>query len=95
MSQPRLIRRLAIEGQPAQNAASRDWHTSNAGRLPGLQPMHTPWVCNVAGGPVHFAEARYLSRLARQSHGARRPARNDFVAFGSFSCRETQQGRRP
>jgi hypothetical protein len=90
MSQPRLIRRLAFEGQPPRNAALRERYTSTAGRLPGARLMRARWVCNVAGRPLHFADARHLGRLARQSHGARRRALNDFVASGSVSCRVAQ-----
>ena len=45
-------------GQTSKNAALRDWHTNNLGRLPGLKFMRTLWVCNVAGGPFEFTATR-------------------------------------
>jgi hemoglobin len=47
--------RNPIVGQTSENAALREWHTNNLGRLPGLKFMRTLWVCNVAGGPQHYA----------------------------------------
>ncbi len=47
-----------IVGQRSQNAALRDWHTNNLGRLPGLKFMRTLWVCNVAGGPQQYAATK-------------------------------------
>jgi hemoglobin len=47
-----------IVGQRSENAALRDWHTNNLGRLPGLKFMRTLWVCNVAGGPQHYAATK-------------------------------------
>jgi hemoglobin len=44
-----------IVGQQSENPQLREWHTSNLGRLPGLKFMRTLWVCNVAGGPQHYA----------------------------------------
>lgn len=43
-----------IVGQQSENPALREWHTNNLVRLPGLKFMRTLWVCNVAGGPLHF-----------------------------------------
>ena len=45
-------------GQTSKNAALREWHTNNLGRLPGLKFMRTLWVCNVAGGPFEFTATR-------------------------------------
>ncbi len=42
-------------GQASENAALREWHTKQLGRLPGLKFMRTLWVCNVAGGPFVYA----------------------------------------
>ena len=42
-------------GQNSENAALREWHTDNLGRLPGLKFMRTLWVCNVSGGPQQYA----------------------------------------
>ena len=44
-----------IVGQGSKNAALREWHTKELGRLPGLKFMRTLWVCNVAGGPFVYA----------------------------------------
>src|SRR5688500_7263272 len=44
-----------IVGQRSENPTLREWHTNNLGRLPGLKFMRTLWVCNVAGGPQHYA----------------------------------------
>jgi hemoglobin len=52
------IVRNPIVGQTSENAALREWHTNNLGRLPGLKFMRTLWVCNVAGGPQHYAATR-------------------------------------
>jgi hemoglobin len=50
--------RNPIVGQTSENVALREWHTNNLGRLPGLKFMRTLWVCNVAGGPQHYAATR-------------------------------------
>jgi hemoglobin len=47
-----------IVGQNSDNPALREWHTNNLGRLPGLKFMRTLWVCNVAGGPQHYAPTK-------------------------------------
>jgi hemoglobin len=47
-----------IVGQRSQNAALREWHTNNLGRLPGLKFMRTLWVCNVSGGPFQYAATK-------------------------------------
>jgi hemoglobin len=49
------IVRNPIVGQNSENRALREWHTNNLGRLPGLKFMRTLWVCDVAGGPQHYA----------------------------------------
>jgi hemoglobin len=50
--------RNPIVGQRSENAALREWHTDNLGRLPGLKFMRTLWVCNVAGGPQQYAATK-------------------------------------
>ena len=45
-------------GQRSPNPALREWHTKQLGRLPGLKFMRTLWVCDVAGGPFHFAATK-------------------------------------
>ena len=52
------IVRNPIVGQQSANPALREWHTNNLGRLPGLKFMRTLWVCNVAGGPQHYAATK-------------------------------------
>jgi hemoglobin len=47
-----------IVGRNSENPALREWHTNNLGRLPGLKFMRTLWVCNVAGGPQHYAATK-------------------------------------
>ena len=49
------IVRNPVVGQTSENPALREWHTNNLGRLPGLKFMRTLWVCDVAGGPQHYA----------------------------------------
>jgi hemoglobin len=49
------IVRNPLVGQASENPALRDWHTNNLARLPGLKFMRTLWVCEVAGGPQHYA----------------------------------------
>ncbi len=50
--------RNPIVGQSSENAALREWHTNNLGRLPGLKFMRTLWVCSVAGGPQQYAATK-------------------------------------
>jgi len=47
-----------IVGKTSQNAALRDWHTKNLGRLPGLKFMRTLWVCEISGGPYKYLATR-------------------------------------
>jgi hemoglobin len=47
-----------IVGQRSENPALREWHTNTLGRLPGLKFMRSLWVCNVAGGPQHYAATK-------------------------------------
>src|SRR5262245_41021530 len=47
-----------VVGQRSENAALREWHTNNLGRLPGLKFMRTLWVCDVSGGPFDFSATR-------------------------------------
>lgn len=47
-----------IAGKTSKNAALREWHTHNLGRLPGLKFMRTLWVCAVAGGPFHYTATK-------------------------------------
>jgi hemoglobin len=52
------IVRNPIVGQQSENAQLREWHINNLARLPGLKFMRTLWVCNVAGGPQHYAATK-------------------------------------
>jgi hemoglobin len=47
-----------IVGQKSENPDLREWHTNNLARLPGLKFMRTLWVCDVAGGPQHYAATK-------------------------------------
>jgi hemoglobin len=47
-----------IVGENSENPALREWHTNNLARLPGLKFMRSLWVCNVAGGPQHYAATK-------------------------------------
>jgi hemoglobin len=47
-----------VAGQGSDNPELREWHTQKLARLPGLKFMRTLWVCDVAGGPFHFAATR-------------------------------------
>ena len=47
-----------VVGQKSKNAALREWHTKNLGRLPGLKFMRTLWVSNVAGGPFQYTATK-------------------------------------
>ena len=47
-----------IVGQASQNAALREWHTQQLGRLPGLKFMRTLWVCAAAGGPFPYTPTK-------------------------------------
>jgi hemoglobin len=50
--------RNPVVGQQSENPALREWHTNNLARLPGLKFMRTLWVCEVAGGPQHYAATK-------------------------------------
>ncbi len=47
-----------IVGKKSKNAALREWHTKNLGRLPGLKFMRTLWVCEVSGGPFKYSATK-------------------------------------
>jgi hemoglobin len=50
--------RNAVAGQTSENPQLRDWSTNHLDRLPGLKFMRTLWVCDVAGGPQHYAATK-------------------------------------
>jgi hemoglobin len=50
--------RNPIAGQTSENPELREWSTKELDRLPGLKFMRTLWVCDVAGGPQHYAATK-------------------------------------
>ena len=50
--------RNPIAGQESENPQLREWSTNELGRLPGLKFMRTLWVCDIAGGPQHYAATK-------------------------------------
>jgi hemoglobin len=50
--------RNPIVGQKSENPALQEWSTNDLDRLPGLKFMRTLWVCDVAGGPQHYAATK-------------------------------------
>jgi hemoglobin len=48
----------SIAGQESENPELREWSTDDLGRLPGLKFMRTLWVCDIAGGPQHYAATK-------------------------------------
>src|SRR5262249_581094 len=57
----RVLRTAACPAGRAPAALSdrqqelREWSTEDPERLPGLKFMRTLWVCDIAGGPQHYA----------------------------------------
>src|SRR5919108_5075949 len=45
-------------GQGSKNPELDEWSTNKLDRLPGLKWMRTLWVCDVSGGPYHFAATK-------------------------------------
>ncbi len=50
--------RNPIAGQTSENPALQEWSTNELDRLPGLKFMRTLWVCDIAGGPQHYAATK-------------------------------------
>src|SRR5512132_1314585 len=50
--------RNAIAGQQSDNPALREWSNDELASLPGLKFMRTLWVCDIAGGPQHYAATK-------------------------------------
>lgn len=50
--------RNRMVGQGSDNPELNEWHTQQLARLPGLKFMRTLWVCDVSGGPLHFAATK-------------------------------------
>jgi hemoglobin len=72
----------SIVGQKSENPALRESHTNNLGRLPGLKFMRTLWVCNVAGGPQHYAATKPRLLRGGGRRNRRRWERHDRVRRG-------------
>ena len=47
--------RNPITGQGSKDPKLDEWSTDDLGRLPGLKFQRTLWVCDIAGGPQHYA----------------------------------------
>ena len=47
--------RNPITGRESENPELQEWSTEDPERLPGLKFMRTLWVCDIAGGPQHYA----------------------------------------
>src|SRR4026208_2268978 len=50
--------RNPIAGRQSEKPALRDWSNNDLARLPGLKFMRTLWVCDIAGGPQHYAATK-------------------------------------
>ena len=50
--------RNPVAGQESEDPELRDWSTNHLDRLPGLKFMRTLWVCDIAGGPQHYAATK-------------------------------------
>jgi len=50
--------RNPIAGQESENPQLREWSNDDLDRLPGLKFMRTLWVCDIAGGPQHYAATK-------------------------------------
>src|SRR4029450_3057303 len=50
--------RNPITGQGSEDPELDEWSTHDLGRLPGLKFMRTLWVCDIAGGPQHYAATK-------------------------------------
>ena len=47
-----------IAGQQSENPQLREWSINDLDRLPGLKFMRTLWVCDISGGPQHYAATK-------------------------------------
>ena len=50
--------RNPITGQGSEDPELDEWSTHHLDRLPGLKFMRTLWVCDIAGGPQHYAATK-------------------------------------
>jgi len=53
--------RNPIAGQGSENPQLREWSNNDLARLPGLKFMRTLWVCDISGGPQHYAATKPVS----------------------------------
>jgi len=47
-----------ITGQGSEDSELDEWSTKDLVRLPGLKFMRTLWVCDISGGPQHYAATK-------------------------------------
>jgi hemoglobin len=50
--------RNQIAGQESENPQLQEWSTDELDRLAGLKFMRTLWVCDISGGPQHYAATK-------------------------------------
>ena len=50
--------RNPVTGEDSENPQLQEWSTHKLDRLPGLKFMRTLWVCDIAGGPQHYAATK-------------------------------------
>jgi hemoglobin len=90
--------RNPIAGQESENAELREWSTHDLDRLPGLKFMRTLWVCDIAGGPQHYAATKPGSTPLGLEEAHRElkisPAIFDEVRGGTWAIARLLQGAR-
>lgn len=74
-----------VAGQGSANPELREWHTHKLARLDGLKFMRALWLCEVAGGPFHFAATKPgASHLGlEEAHRALKIAPEEFDAVAA------------
>lgn len=77
-----------IAGKTSKNPELRKWHTESLARLPGLKFMRTLWVCDVAGGPLHYAGTKPGATPVglEEAHRDLRIAPEEFDAVEAVLC---------
>jgi hemoglobin len=78
-----------IAGRASANPMLRKWHTESLARLPGLKFMRTLWVCDVAGGPLHYAGTKPGATQVglEEAHRALRVTPEEFDAVAGVLSR--------
>jgi hemoglobin len=78
-----------IAGRTSANPMLRKWHTESLARLPGLKFMRTLWVCDVAGGPLHYAGTKPGATQVglEEAHRALRVTPEEFDAVAGVLSR--------